>query len=994
VTDDVWLIETLGWLRISRGPVEHRALSQKAASLLAYLALNKQPSHSREELAALFWPDATGAASRHSLRTRLYELRRVLEPPGTVPGSVLEADRDRVSLNPGAFTTDVAEFSAAAAVAPGAEPGDLVIALQRAVGWYRGELLPGFFDPWILAERRRLSALYADVLEQLLEALCETGATAEAIDVAHRLIACDPLNEEAHVSLMRLYAAQGRSAAALDQYRAFCTVLQDELGVEPSKSAASFADGLRREAAAAAPAIAAPGGTEVRRPAAVSSTRVPAHLTQFVGREEELSRLRALLADGGARLVTIAGPGGIGKTRLAAAVAHEVERESGAGALYLELADVVDERFVADSLAVAVGLGRTSGPDLTEAVAAALSARERPLLVIDNAERVAGAVADSVRRLLDRVPGLRVIVTSRQPLAIQGEVEIRLGPLPVPGQWERPEDLLANPCVAMYVDRARARRADFALTNANAAAVARLCSQLEGIPLALELAAVRERVLPAAQMIARLEKRFDVLVGAQRDVPERHRTLSAAIDWSYRALGPDERRAFGRLSVFRGGWSLEEAEAICASPETADVLERLVEVSLVDAFDRGGVRRFRMLETIREFALERVGVDERDELRRHHARMFLALAERAHVYLNGPEQAVWYERIDAEFDNVRAALDWSLREGDVVTVVRIFVALNRYWPARSRRREARRWLREALERGTDRLPRRLLARGLRYAAELGLAEGDLVEARRYLEDALAIVDATADPLTAGYVLSGLGHIAARHDEFDEARGLLLRGLELATPTGNPDLLACLGNDLGVLEARSRNYERALGHFSESLANYRTIGDDTSVITLLYNLGYLATIVGQFERAESYLAESIETSRRLGHAFGLASSTTFLGLLELRRGRMAEAVERCREAVDLCLEVGETHRLVLAVEGLGLALVDTSPATALMTLAHAAFLREDADLEPVFEDDELTARAISALSSSLGESESQRLLAHGRAASTEQLLAIVRESGQD
>jgi predicted ATPase/DNA-binding SARP family transcriptional activator len=986
VTGDIWLIETLGWLRASRGAIEHRSFSQKAASLLAYLALHDQPSHPREEVAAMFWPEATGAAGRHSLRTRLYELRRVLEPKGVEPGSVLHADRDSVSLVPGTWTTDVAQFVAAAAEAEGASGARRVDALRAAVGWYRGELLPGFFDAWVLSERRRLAAQHADLLERLLEALCRDGATTEALAVAHRLIATDPLNEEAHVSLMRLYAAEGRTSAALDQYRAYCAVLQDELGVEPSQAAAAFAEGLRRQTLSASIPDLRVGESRAEPAARPPKTALPTVLTKFVGREDELARLGALLIDGDARLVTIAGPGGIGKTRLATAFAGLAERDAGTTIRSLELTDVIDERFVADALAAATGVAHVSGRDLVDAVAEALAAEARPLIVIDNAERVAGAVAELARRLIDAVPALRVLVTSRQALGIRGEVELRLGPLPVPESWERPADLLRNPCVAMYVDRVRAKRADFELTTSNAAAVARLCSRLEGIPLALELAAVRERVLPAAQLIPRLDKRFEVLVGAQRDVPERHRTLSAAIDWSYEALRPEERRAFARLSVFRGGWSLEEAEAICASPETADMLERLCEVSLVDVHDRAEMRRFRMLETIREFALERVDPRERDELHRHHARIFLKLAELAHVYLIGPEQATWYDRIDAEYDNVRAALDWSIRDGDVVTVVRIFVALYRYWPARSRRREARRWMREALERGSERLPRRLFARGLRYAAELGLAEGDLAEAASYLEHARSLVDPNSDPLTAGFIFSGLGHIAARHDEFDEARELLLRGLTVASGVGNPDLLACLENDLGVLEARQRNYEAALERFSASLANYRTIGDETSVVTLLYNLGYLATILRQYERAEAYLTEAIATSRRLGHALGLASSATFLGLLELRRGRADDAAARCREAVDLCLEAGESHRMILALEGLGLALVDTSPVDALMTLAHSSVLREKADLEPVFEDEELTARTVASLTTSLGKSESLRLIAAGRAASTEQVLS--------
>lgn len=983
MAQDVWTIEMLGWLRATRGTIVERSLSQKAARLLAYLAFYNRTAHPREELAALLWPEATEKASRHNLRTTLYEIRRLLEPSEVEPGSVLAADRDSVRLVPDAFTTDVAVFTAAAAavVADDAAPID---ALKRALAWYRGEFLAGFFDTWILSERRRLATLHAEVLARLLDALAAAGRRVEAVDVAHNLIARDPLDDAAHLSLMRLYAAEGRISAALDQYRAFAAVLRDELGVEPSPEARTFELELRRRAEAEAPTSSKPVDAPLPKPPGI-----PTHLTEFVGRESEIDHLRALLLDGPARLATIVGPGGIGKTRLATEVARLAESQSDARVVFVELADIVDQTFVVSAIAAGTGLGGPPAGRLLDAVAEAFADVAHPLLVVDNAEQVVERIASIVLDLLAQVTGLKVLATSRVPLGVQGEVEVRLGPLPTPAGWERPEDLGHNPSVALYVDRARAKRPDFQLTEANAAAVARLCTRLEGIPLALELAAGRERVLPAAQMIVRLEKRFDVLASAQRDVPERHRTLSAAIDWSVRALDPEAQRAFARLSVFRGGWALEEAEAICASPDAVDAVERMCEVSLVEAFDRAGVRRFRMLETIREFAAGQVAADERDELHRMHTQLFLALAERAQVYLSGPEQAAWLERIDAEFENIRAALDRSLRAVDAVTVVRIFIALARYWPARARRREARYWFREAVARGGDRLPHRLRGRGLRYAAELAFAESDLDESRRYLEESLAESLDDDDPQAIASTLSGLGHIAARHDEFDTARDMFSRGAEVAATSGDLTLRATLANDLGILEARTGNYERALDRFSESLAIYRELGDETSTIILLFNLGYLATIVGRFDDAEAFLDESLATSRRIGHGIGLASASTFRGLLELRRERGAEAIRQCIEAIDLCLDVGERHRLVLAVEGLGLALaMEGRDDLALRALGHAEALRLATETEALLEDPSLSRRCIATLAARVGESEVARLLARGRAASTEQLRAAV------
>ncbi len=981
--EPVWTIEMLGWLRAVRGDVATRPLSQKAATLLAWLALNPQTSHTREELATMLWPDATSTAGRHNLRTALYDIRRLLEPSPTTPGTVLSADRDAVRLVPGTFSTDVARFSEAAAAVASAPDSGRSDSLRSALAWYRGELLPGFFEPWILAERRRLAAVHEDLLGQLLDLLVADGRTSEAIDVAHRLIACDPLGEEPQLTLMRLYAREGRVGAALEQYKAFATLLASELGVDPSDAIVELARTLRQEFRAESARL--PGST------GSAQKSLPTTLTQFVGREDELAYLASLLVDGDTRLVTIAGAGGIGKTRLAAEFARRAQSD-GASVTYVELADVVDETFVADSIAAGTGVATLATDHPLDAFAAAIGGEARPLLVVDNAERVAPMVAAAARYLLAGVPALRVLVTSRRPLGVPGEVEVRLGPLPTPTDWELPEDLARNPSVAMYVDRVRAKRADFKLTEANAAAVARLCTRLEGIPLALELAAVRERVLPASQLIGRLEKRFEVLVGAQRDVPERHRTLSAAIDWSFHALREEARRAFAQLSVFRGGWSLEEAEAICASFETDAMIERMCEVSLVEAYDRAGARRFRMLETIREFALEQLSPDERDGLRRRHAQLFLDVSEEAFERLSGPEQSAWLERLDADFDNVRAALDWSLRAGDAETVVRVFVALSRYWIARSRQREARRWLNEAVVLGGDRLPRRLLRRGLRYAGELALAEGDLVDAKHGLDRAIDLGHGDEDPRTTGYILGGLGHIAARKGDFEEARSRVLQGFEIATASGDVELRACLANDLGVLAARTGDHEAALVHFTESLAAYRSVGDDASVIVLLYNLGYLATIAGQFERAEAFLAESLATSARVGHVAGVASATTFLGLLELVRDRFEPAAERCAEAVNLCLEIGEQHRLVLAVEGLGCALAGVGrDALAMRALGHASALRETTETEALLEDPELTARTVGELRGRLGDARGDEAFALGRDDSTEQLLSSVHDA---
>jgi predicted ATPase/DNA-binding SARP family transcriptional activator len=482
---------------------------------------------------------------------------------------------------------------------------------------------------------------------------------------------------------------------------------------------------------------------------------LPLTFTRFFGREREIAELTEMLRSGGVRLVTITGPGGTGKTRLALQVAERLSGNFHGAVWFVGLADISDPQLIAGTILDSLRVPRSPQREPIDQVVEALG-RQPSLLVLDNMEHllgeagVTGLVEDGaslVQTLLRRVPSLTLLITSRQLLGLSAEREYILSPLPTPhGDNGGPEQLSAYDSVRLFIDRAQQAKTDFQISNGNAPAVAELCDRLEGIPLAIELAAARAQVLTPAQMLAQLSsgaepnRRFDLLASRRRDLSERQRTLKGAVEWSYRLLSPELQRFFCRLSVFRGGWSVEAAEAVCEEPLALDYLAQLRECSLVLAHEAGEQIRFSMLETLREFGRERlVAAAEEMSASKRHRDYFLALAEAADRQLIGPEEKRGLERLDANQDNLRAALSWSLTDpAGAEPGLRLAATLRRFWWIRGNMREGQQWLRAMLEReGAS-------ARTLERAAALTVL-GALLQlcaeweaARPYLEEGLAI----------------------------------------------------------------------------------------------------------------------------------------------------------------------------------------------------------------------------------------------------------------
>jgi predicted ATPase/DNA-binding SARP family transcriptional activator len=659
----LWKIELFGGLRAIRNDqIVNRFRTQKTASLLAYLAFHSHRSHPREELIELLWPEHAPQLGRRSLRTALSSLRHQLERPNLLPGSVLIADRHSVQLNPKVCRTDVHMFEATLGFrGPSENDRDRIERLMEAVEVYRGELLPGFFDAWILPERQRLAEMLQQGLRELTGLLEHEGDLPQALRWARRAVAVDPLREESHRRLIRLLIRADESAAARRQLAELERLLAEELAVEPAAETYSLLEELRpagRETTSVSdkPLIAPASQSSAAGAGPGASARPPGFLPRFLnrllGREREVAELKRLLTDPDMALVTITGTGGIGKTRLAVEAAATLCDTFPDGRFLVDLAPLRDPSLVVSTIARSLGVRGGASQSLTESLKEWLRSKQL-LLLLDNFEHLLPA-ALLVAELLASCPLLKVLVTSRAPLHLRGEQEFSVPPLALPDLRHLPLVEVLSRCAAveLFIQRARSVTPDFALTEENAAAVAEICRSLDGLPLAIELAAARIKVLPPQALLSRLERRLPLLTDGARDLPARQQTLRDAIAWSYDLLGEEEQTLFRRLSVLIGGCTLEAAEAVGNAghelgTEILDGIASLVDKSLLqqETVD-GGEPRFRMLETIREFGMERLAKSgEEAAIRQRHACYFVVLAEE-------PPQ-----RFDVEHDNYRAVLD-------------------------------------------------------------------------------------------------------------------------------------------------------------------------------------------------------------------------------------------------------------------------------------------------------------------------------------------------
>jgi predicted ATPase len=649
-----------------------------------------------------------------------------------------------------------------------------------------------------------------------------------------------------------------------------------------------------------------------------SPTNLPAQPTPLLGRERELKDVCNLLLRDDVRLLTFTGAGGTGKTRLALQAAAELLEKFPSGVFVVPLAPVREPELIVPSIARTLGHREGGSQPLQKTLVEYLK-DERVLLVLDNFEQLPeGSV---LSELLAACSGLKLLVTSRAPLRLSGEHLYPVPPLLLPDR-ERPPDLrlLAEfEAIALFIARAQAAKPDFALTRDNAAAVAEICHRLDGLPLAIELAAARTVLLSPQAMLERLGQRLQLLTGGARDLPARQRTLRSTIDWSYGLLEEGEQSLLARLAVFVGGRTLLAAQAVCnpdhdLGPDLLDELAILVDNNLLRQESQpDGEPRFMMLETIHEYALERLRESgELAGLRSRHAEYFLALAEEAEPELGGPNQVVWLERLEREHGNLRAALAWGIDSAPNELALRLTGALRAFWRVRGHLSEGRRWLEAALARAEDEsaAPR---AKALYGASVLALRQGDYGPAKAWAQESLALCRGLGDGSGAGRALQMLGSVAVGERAYDEANRLFEESEALCRKIGDKSLLATTILDLGDVALNQADYERATVLLEESLTLFQELGDKDGAAIALYNLGSAALSEGRDERAVGLLSDGLALFGELGYKEGMAyclealASATASGASRVEAARLLGAADAASEAMGAALEPGERDR---------------------------------------------------------------------------------------
>ena len=720
---------------------------------------------------------------------------------------------------------------------------------------------------------------------------------------------------------------------------------------------------------------------------------LPIHPTPFLGREREVEEILALLLRPAVRLVTLTGPGGVGKTRLGLRVAAEALDSFPDGAFLVDLARQTDPELVPSATATTLGVREQSGQTLTRTLADYLRERQ-VLLLFDNFEHVLPA-ATLVADLLASAPELKVLTTSRARLVVQAEHEYRVEPLPIPDQESLPPlaELSSYDAIQLFTSRAQALRPNFTLTNENAPAVAEIVCQLDGLPLAIELAAARVKLLSPQALLDRLDRRLSTLTGGARDLPARQRTLRDTIAWSHDLLAPPEKMLFRRLSVFVGDWTLEAVEAVAAirAGETGDVLQglaMLIDQSLVDQRPTTGALagepRYWMLETIREFASEQLAASgEMIETERAFEAFLIGLAEKAEAGLSGPEQPRWLERLEAEHDNLRAALGRALERGDATVALRLAPRLWRFWWLRGYLGEGRSWLERALAAAsaTD--------AALRARAEFGLGKlcsdlGDYAAADSHFRACVALRRELGDMLGVAEGLRGQAVVALNLRNYVEAQSLGEEALSISREQGDVPAIGRTLHDLGLIAREQGEFERARELFEESLRGWRELNDSFWIATVALGLGITHVLSGNSIEAQAPLEEARALYDRLGDRYGVAVAATEMGHRARTLGDNNQAIALFGEALRYFAAIGASEAVVYCIECLAAeAAEQNNAALALRLFGAAKAARITLHLPPAGERDARLADAGVDLATKAAGDTAESLLGAGGRLSLEQ-----------
>jgi predicted ATPase/DNA-binding SARP family transcriptional activator len=913
--------------------------SQKVRALLVYLALEADRPHGRDALAGLLWPDQADQAARTNLRQALSNLgqaignQRATPPFVQVTGATIQFNRASDQQ------VDVVSFTdllATCAQHPHRHPETCTSCarrLQQAVYQYHGDFLAGFFladsaafEEWVLLKREQLHRRAITALGQLAAYYERRGEYAPAQHYTQHQLALDPWREESHRQLMRVLALAGQRSAALMQYETCRRILDAELGVVPETETTELYAQIQR-------------GDVVPTVYPLPTSNLAAHtpLTALIGRETELAQLADRLEQRDCRLLTLVGPGGIGKTRLALQAATDLRGSFPDGVAFVPLAALSAAELIVPAIASALGYVFHGTAEPKSQLLAYLRSKDL-LLVLDNCEQLLEA-ADVLIDLVRAAPDVVLLVTSREPLHLRLEWLLDIAGLPVPRRADV-SGVEQSSAVQLFVQTARRMQADFALSAAMIPSVVRICQLVDGLPLAIELAAAGVRGRACAEIAQGLERTLEQLATTMRDVPARHRSMRAVFEHSWRLLTPAEQGTLRRLAVFRGGMDVKAATRVAGA--TLPLLAALVDKSLLR---RNSAGRYDLHELVRQYAGEQLeAAGETAILRRRHAEWYFALAEQAETKLRGSEQVAWLQRLEQDYDNVRTTLTWLLKYKDIETGLRLAIALGRYWHLHGYGSEGRSWLAAFLDRagrsgvsavvwakalmaqgaitwlqGNDMVASALLNESLTLFRELndtqGIAQtlehlasvvryqGDYRQAITLLEESLALFQKLEDKQGIAAVLSNLAMVSEYQGDYEQATTLLEHSLVLARKQGDTSMVAYSSRNLGMALLERGEHMQATRLFEESLVRSRELEDKRGIAYSVRALGMVAEYMGSYERAMALYRETLVLEQGLGNTSGIAWCLERLaGVLEVhgqvkQACRLFGAAEAVREAAS-------------------------------------------------------------------------------------------------
>jgi predicted ATPase/DNA-binding SARP family transcriptional activator/Tfp pilus assembly protein PilF len=903
--------------------------------LLAYLLLHLHEPLKRNWLAFTLWPDIGEADARANLRRFLHDLKQLL-PPESEGQPWLLIDTNTVQWNPaGPCWLDVAAFEE-----PFASPEEMTARLDL----YTGDLLEGVYEEWLLAPRERLRNRFFELGLKVLQQHQQTRQGAQAVTLGQRLLALDPVREDVVRALMTARHNAGDRAGALQEYQRFEHRLRDELGVEPMLETKALYDSIARQlpspadVAARAPVTAvAPASSAVQGSGAAAPveppSNLPAQLTSFIGRELEVLSLKRLLTDSvlGARLLTLTGAGGSGKSRLAQEVAARLRRDDPErfphGIFIVRFSNVRSPAMVPAAVAEVLHVPEVPGQSLTDSLHAFLRPR-RLLLLLDNFEHILEAGPWLVE-MLQAAPGLHCLVTSRSVLRLYGEHEYQVQPLQAPDPDDLPPlaHLAQLGAVALFVARSRAVNGSFALTNDNAREIAVICQMLDGLPLAIELAAARSKLLAPAALLARLENRLDFLVARDRQAHDRHQTLRAALDWSYQLLAPAEQQLLQELAVFAGGFTLEQADTVCTVADVIGGIENLLDSCwlqhLVDQDppqENDGARpsRLRMLFTVRDYAREQLALAGRAAAAyARHAQAMLQLAHEGEAGILSERQRESMQRMPAEHENVRMALHWAFHDpvGDRQLGLELAAAMGMYWLYAGFWREGVTWLTTALDDPADaaviQVGRAHLALGL-----LLLAQGEFRSAQAPMEMAIKLLEDSADRRSLALAYVNYGRLINRFRAFAQAEEYLQRALDLSQALHFGFGMCASLVILAAIEMTRDNFPKAEAYCIQALALARRHQNRVGMAHILTGFGELARQQDDYGRAETLYREAMTLAQELNQKTRMMMLAHNLGYVALQKGDMRRAAASFKQALQLGQELPDRENFGMCLIGLG------------------------------------------------------------------------------